>query len=94
MKIKMDQLVKENRKRSDEIKKLKEENDKITTEIGQLHYNKDKGESERKAKEKVDKIKENTKLFNRIIENDLKDGKIKNVDINKYKKTGRNYGRM
>ena len=42
-------------------------------------------EAEAKSKEKISKIKENTKLFNRIIEKHLDDGIIKNVDIEKYK---------
>jgi hypothetical protein len=41
---------------------MKEENGKIATEIGQLQYNTDKDELERKAKEKVDKIKKKYKV--------------------------------
>ena len=82
---KMEKLVKEDGKRKAEIKKLKEENQKIAMEIGQLQFDNDKVEAEVKARGKLSKMKENTKLFNRIIEKQLDDGIIKNVDINKYK---------
>ena len=60
-------MEKEDRRKSDEIKKLKEENNKILEKLGQIQWDSDKKEAEIKAKEKIEKIKENTKLFNEII---------------------------
>ena len=60
-------MEKEDRRKSDEIKKLKEENNKILEKLGQMQWDTDKKEAEIKAKEKIEKIKENTKLFNEII---------------------------
>ena len=85
MKQKLDKLNKNDIKQKAEIKNLKDENKKIAKDIGQFQYDKDKAEAEAKSKEKISKIKENTKLFNRIIEKHLDDGIIKNVDIEKYK---------
>ena len=79
MKAKMEKLVKEDGKQKTEIKKLKEENQKIAMEIGHLQFNNDKVEAEVKSREKLSKMKENTKLLNRIIEKQLDDGIIKNV---------------
>ena len=85
VKQKLDEVVKEEVKRKAEVTKLKSENEKISIEIGQLQYDKDKFEAEVKAKEKLSKIKQNTKLFNELIEKQIDDGSIKNVDITKYK---------
>ena len=57
--------------RKNEMKKEKEENTQLNLEIGKLQYNKDKLEAEVKAEEKLKKIRENTLLFNKIIENKL-----------------------
>ena len=68
-----------------ELKLLKEENAKMNLEIGTLQYDKDKLEAVYKAENKIKKVKENTKLFNKIIEKQLEDGDIVNIDISKYK---------
>jgi hypothetical protein len=67
MKKAMDKLKKENVLKIKELDKIKEENAKMNVEIGQLQFDKDKLEAETKAKNKLDKIKKNTKLFNDII---------------------------
>ena len=60
-------LEKEDLRKRNEIKMLKEENTKILEKLGQLQWNTDKRDAEIKAKEKMEKIKENTKLFNDLI---------------------------
>ena len=60
-------LEKEDLRKSNEINKLKEENAEILEKLGLMQWNKDKRDAELKAKEKMEKIKQNTKLFNEII---------------------------
>ena len=60
-------LEKEDVRKSNEIKKLKEENVKILDKLGELQWNKDKMDAEMKAVEKKEKIKQNLKLFNELI---------------------------
>ena len=84
LKKKMEKLVKDDRVIKAELNKVKQENEKICAEIGRLQFDKDKVEAQVKAKEKLSKIKENTKLFNRIIQNQIDDGSVVNVDISKY----------
>merc|ERR1712030_309418 len=67
-----------------ELKELKVENTKINQEIRKLQWNNDKNEELVKSADKTRKIKENLKLFNKIIEKQVKDGDIINVDIAKY----------
>ena len=47
---------------------------KIQSSTLKLHCEKDKGEAEAKAEMKLKKMKENTKLFNNIIENKMTTG--------------------
>ena len=54
-----------------ELKLLKEENGKLNQELEKIQYDKDKLDAEVKSKEKLRKIKKNTKLFNDIIKNSL-----------------------
>ena len=68
-----------------ELKLSKEENAKLTQEIGKILYDKDKLNAEAKSEEKLRKIKKNTKLFNGIIQKQIDDGKIRDIDISKYK---------
>ena len=67
-----------------EFKKIKEENDKLNVELAKMQNTTEISESESKAKEKVNKIKENTKLFNRIIKDKIESGEYKDIDISKY----------
>ena len=60
-------MEKEDLRKSNEIKKLKEENKTILEKLGQLQWNKDKMDAELKAKEKTEKIKRNMKMFNDIV---------------------------
>ena len=60
-------MEKEDLRKSNEIKRLKEENKTILEKLGQLQWNKDKMDAELKAKEKTEKIKRNMKLFNDIV---------------------------
>ena len=69
----MNTLKKQDGLRKAEVKKLKEENNKLNLEIGKIQFDKDKFEANVKAEEKLRKIKANTKLFNEIIEKQLVD---------------------
>ena len=62
-------MEKEDARKSEEIKKLKQENVKILKPLGQMQWNKDKMDAELKAKERLAKIKKNTILFNELIAN-------------------------
>ena len=44
----------------------------------------DKNDAETKSEMKLKKMKENTKLFNKIIENKMTTGQLVNIDISKY----------
>ena len=59
-------------------------NDKLNIELAKMQNTTEISESESKAKEKVNKIKENTKLFNRIIKDKIESGEYKDIDISKY----------
>ena len=85
LKSAMEKLKKENSKGKSELKIIKEENAKLNTVIGNIQCDKDKVEAESKAKEKLEKIKSNTKLFNDIIEQKLASGELKDIDMSKYK---------
>ena len=69
-------MEKEDSRKRNEIKMLKEENTKILEKLGQLQWDIDKRDAEIRAKEKMEKIRENTKLFNELIK------KQTNVDEN------------
>ena len=60
-------MEKEDLRKSIEIKKLKEENATILEKLGHLQWDKDKMDAEVKAKDKVEKMKKNMKLFNELI---------------------------
>ena len=68
----MEKLKKEEAVRKKELKLLKEEN----LEIGKNHNDKDTIEAENKSKEKLEKMKKNTLIFNKIIEKQIADGDI------------------
>ena len=53
---------------------MKEENYKLNVELANMQNTKETSEVESKAKEKIDKIKENTKLFNKIIKEKVQSG--------------------
>ena len=74
-------LKKENGVMKKELKQIKEENAKLNLEIGQIQYDKDKLDAKSKAEEKLKRIKNNTKLFNEIIQKQLDDGEIRNIDL-------------
>ena len=63
---------------------MKEENDKLNVELANMQNKKETSEVELKAKEKIDKIKENTKLFNKIIKEKVQSGEYQDIDISKY----------
>ena len=67
---------------------MKDDNAKLCLEIGKVQCDKDKVEAKTKAAEKVAKMKKNTQLFNKIIEQQIADGEIVNVDLSKYKDDG------
>ena len=81
----MGKMKKEDGLRKNEMKHVKDENVKLISEIGLLQCEKDKLEAKYKAEVKIIKIKENTKIFNKILEKQIMDGDIINVDISKYK---------
>ena len=60
-------MQKEEIRKNNEIKKLKEENTEILKELGQLQWKKDIMDAELKAKEKRKKMEENLILFNELI---------------------------
>ena len=64
---------------------MEEENGKLNLELGHIQCAKDKLEAKYKSEVKIKKIKENTKIFNKIIEKHISDGDIIDVDISKYK---------
>ena len=80
----MNKLKKDDALRKMELKKLKEENGKLTSEIGKLQLDKDRIEAKVKADEKLEKIKRNTQRFNKIIEKQIEDGEIVDIDISIY----------
>ena len=65
--------------------KVQDENMNLNSEIAKIQSDRDVIEAESKSKEKLVKMKQNTKLFNKLIEKQLNDGDIVNVDIKKYK---------
>ena len=77
----MDILKKENGSIKRELKQVKEENVKLNLEVGKNQYEKDRLAAKNKSKEKIEKIKNNTKLFNDMIQKQIDDGEIVNVDI-------------
>ena len=84
MKVAYDKLKKDISAERKEFKKVKEENGKLNLEIGTMQFEKDKMEAKSKSDLKIKKMKENTKLFNKIIENKVATGKLKDIDISKY----------
>ena len=78
-------LKKENTLKVKEYNQIKEENSKIKVKLGQIQWDKDKLEAEFKAREKLQKIKKNTKIFNDIIEKQIENGEIKDVNIDIYR---------
>ena len=64
----------------------------MKVEIVSLRDVKEKIEAESKSGEKLKKIRENSKLFNRIIEEKVASGELINVDISKYKDDHENSG--
>ena len=85
IKKELNSLRKEDALRKKELKKVKEENVKLNKELAKVQSDKDIFVANTKAEEKVIKMKENTKLFNRIIEKQIEDGEVINVDIKRYK---------
>jgi uncharacterized C2H2 Zn-finger protein len=81
-------MKKDDSLRKKEFNKVKDENAKLCLEIGKVQCDKDKVEAKTKAAEKVTKMKKNTQLFNKIIEQQIADGEIVNVDMSKYKDDG------
>ena len=84
MKLEKEKLKKEISMERKEFKKVKEENAKLNLEIGKIQNEKDKNDAESMAKMKLKKIKDNTKLFNRIIESKINIGELKDINISKY----------
>ena len=68
LKTTMERLKKEDSKRKTELKQIKEENKKLSSAIGEMQYEKDKLEAKIKAEDKIKKLKQNTELFNQLIE--------------------------
>ena len=76
----IEKLKKEHNEKKNEVK---EENKKLSVDIGKLQYEKEKIEVKIKTEEKLNKIKENTKLFNKILEKQIAEGDIINVDLSR-----------
>ena len=84
LKVQNDKLKREMNVERKEYKKVKEENINLNNEIGKYQVEKDKVDFKSKSDEKLKKIKKNTILFNKIIENKLSTGELVDIDISKY----------
>ena len=69
-----------------EVRKVREENVKLNTELANIKGILDRIEAKEKTEEKLKKIEENTKLFNKIIEKKDTSGAYNNDDKSKHAK--------